>query len=39
MADIRVFKDSPAVAQAAAEMIVAGAREAAAAGRNFSLVL
>jgi len=39
MADIRVFKDSPAVAQAAAEMILASAREAAAAGRNFSLVL
>jgi 6-phosphogluconolactonase len=39
MADIRVFKDSPAVAQAAAEMIVAEARHAASAGRNFSLVL
>jgi 6-phosphogluconolactonase len=39
MADIRVFKDSPAVAQAAADMIVAEARQAASAGRNFSLVL
>lgn len=39
MADIRVFKDSPAVAQAAAEMIVSSARESASAGRNFSLVL
>lgn len=40
MADIRVFKDSPAVAQAAADLIVANAaRRAAAVGQNFSLVL
>lgn len=39
MADIRVFPDPPAVAQAAAKVIVDNARDAAAAGRAFSLVL
>jgi 6-phosphogluconolactonase len=39
MADIRVFADSPAVARAAADMIVSiAAQRAAAAGQNFSLV-
>ena len=39
MADIRVFPDPPAVARAAADVILNAARDAAAAGRPFSLVL
>jgi 6-phosphogluconolactonase len=39
MADIRVFPDSPAVARAAADIILGVAAARAAAGQNFSLVL
>jgi 6-phosphogluconolactonase len=39
MADIRVLKDSPAVAHAAADMIVHAARQSASAGKNYSIVL
>lgn len=39
MSDIRVFKDSPAVAEAAAAAIVTAAREAIAARGAFALVL
>jgi 6-phosphogluconolactonase len=39
MADTQVFPDPPAVARAAADQIVAAAREATASGRPFSLVL
>jgi 6-phosphogluconolactonase len=39
MPDIKILPDGKAVAQAAADVIVPAARQAAAAGRNFSLVL
>src|SRR5436190_12907877 len=39
MPDIKIYPNGAAVAQAAADVIVSTARSAAAAGRNFSLVL